>query len=368
MSSNLGEMVSLQSNSLRRIACAIIALAFCFSTTAVYAESIDSARQQLGQTNQQIDSLQGQVQAKQAAAATLQGELDAMDAQIQSLSNAIADTNAKIADINDQIAAVNARMAEKKALLAELVKAQYYNPQPSTFESLVNSENLSKFLDHQEYYGKTQDKIDSLIAEIQAIKKQLDDRKADLDKLNTQLAGQQASLNAQRADKDALLQKTKGEEANYQALLDQAQAAQNRLSATIAKLMGNGPMASRGYVQAGDVIGREGSTGFSTGPHVHFGTYVNQQAVNPHNSLNGGRVRWPLAGFTITQEYGPASWSNSHYTFHDGIDIDAGYGAPVLAACSGNIILNSFQGDGFGHYIVIDCGGGLWALAGHMQV
>ncbi|MFZ9738508.1 MAG: M23 family metallopeptidase [Prochlorotrichaceae cyanobacterium] len=35
------------------------------------------------------------------------------------------------------------------------------------------------------------------------------------------------------------------------------------------------------FVQAGEVIGRVGSTGASTGPHLHWGLYVNGQAVDP---------------------------------------------------------------------------------------
>ncbi|MER2606908.1 MAG: M23 family metallopeptidase, partial [Siculibacillus sp.] len=42
-------------------------------------------------------------------------------------------------------------------------------------------------------------------------------------------------------------------------------------------------------VQTGDVVGLAGSTGRSTGPHLHYETRVSGEAVDPRDWLDAGR-------------------------------------------------------------------------------
>ena len=45
----------------------------------------------------------------------------------------------------------------------------------------------------------------------------------------------------------------------------------------------SGGQRSGKYVKKGTVIGYVGSTGISTGPHLHFGLYKNNRAINPNS-------------------------------------------------------------------------------------
>ena len=53
-------------------------------------------------------------------------------------------------------------------------------------------------------------------------------------------------------------------------------------------------------VRAGAVVGRVGTTGRSTGPHLHYETRINDEPVDPHRFLRAGArlamARYPAEG------------------------------------------------------------------------
>ena len=93
-----------------------------------------------------------------------------------------------------------------------------------------------------------------------------------------------------------------------------------------------------------------------------------------------GRLLWPCSG-PITQGFGPTGYAFefpyvyqgvSYAHFHTGLDVGVGLGTPVSAAADGVVVLagtNVVGGRvvGYGTYVVIAHGGGLYTLYGHLS-
>ena len=56
----------------------------------------------------------------------------------------------------------------------------------------------------------------------------------------------------------------------------------------------------------------------------------------------------------ITQGFGPATYRNAKYSFHNGIDIANAVGTPIRAAASGRVEEVGYSAGGYGNYIVLN--------------
>ena len=94
-----------------------------------------------------------------------------------------------------------------------------------------------------------------------------------------------------------------------------------------------------------------------------YGIYTVDQA--------GSRwFRWPVPGnntIRLSAPYGPRTAPGGKAaSFHDGIDIPAPSGTPILAAKSGQVVTSGWH-DSYGNYVVVDHGNGNSTLYAHMS-
>jgi len=76
---------------------------------------------------------------------------------------------------------------------------------------------------------------------------------------------------------------------------------------------------------------------------------------------------WPVVGKLESAFGGRRNpFGGSSYEFHTGQDIDAPWGAPVVAGATGKVTFVGWQ-NGYGQLVVIDHGGGLTTRYGHLS-
>ena len=289
----------------------ILVLTFTVTGTT-YAASQSELEQDLQEVENAKDEVSQRLSEVKEQIDELQPQVDALDAEV-------AEANSKIVATEEEIAQKEQDMQEREDGLNDRLRVMYKNGSVGFIDVLLGSSSISEFISNlgliQRIYTNDMEVLETLEKEheeLEALKAELVDEKAALD-------SKRAELEAQVAELDGL----KGElEAKEDELLSQAQSLNDQIQSMID--------VDSDYVGGGSWVW--------PAPASHYLT-----------SYFGWRIH-PVYG----------TWK-----YHSGIDIAASAGTNVLAAASGTVILSQQYG-GYGQCIMIDHGGGITSLYGHM--
>ena len=188
-------------------------MAGSFSTySLVFADRFQDQINQLSAENAQK---QNQVQALQVEADSLQGVIAALQTQINGLQQQINENQAQSDALKAKIAEAEIELQRQRDVLGQNIKAMYLEGDISTLEMLASSNDLSKFVDKQQYRNSVKDKIKTTLDRITALKLELNAKKEKVEQLIQEDKVLQGQVAIQKTEQNRLLSLNQTEQAAY---------------------------------------------------------------------------------------------------------------------------------------------------------
>lgn len=299
------------------------------------------------------------------AAATARAEL--LAAQLQQEEDKITQLEDQIAQLDQQIADLQTRIDNERAQVKALARAMYR--QPANFlDILASSGNLGDAL------SATADMVvagqrahalqERLTSDLNKVQADRDARQSDLDTENATLAQVQAGADQLSGIQDQLNQ-----------LTSQLSDLISQIRTTVAGMTDVAPDVTAALAtlmeQQETTLSQQSQAAAWAEAGVGAGLATDLMELPAGLGPDGIAFSWPMATGTLTQPFGPTSFAlepplGQYAHFHTGIDVAAPYGTPVLSAADGLVVAVEHTSVGYGNYVIIAHGGGLFTLYGHL--
>ena len=257
----------------------------------LYDEQIQALQNQNADARENVNNLQSQANSYQDAVNKLQMQIDAVLALI-------ATNQAEQDRLQQEIVRMQAEIDMQRQLLGEGIKAMYVDGQISTIEMLATSNNLSEFVDKEEYRNAVQRNIQDSLARIAKLQNELKMKKVQVDQLIESQRAQEAQLAADRSQQADMLAYTEGQKASFNN-----QIAAN--SSRIAELRRQQAIANSRYSIGSPGAGANcggGYPGSTSGPWGSWGcNYALDNTIDNWGMYNRECVSY--TAFKVNQDF-----------------------------------------------------------------
>jgi peptidoglycan hydrolase CwlO-like protein len=227
-----------------KLALLVVGLVFMMSTPLIYAESI---QQKINSLNAENSQKQQNVNDLQLQATSYKDAINKLQKQIGAIEEALGASTAKQASLQRQIEADKQQIKIKKASLADDVKTMYVDGQMTTIEELASSNNLSDYVDKEEYRTSVQNQLNDKIKQIADLQAKLQSQKQQVDQLVHLQQQQQAKLASDKREKGNLLSYNQSQQNNYNSQIKSnskkisaLEAEQARINAATSRTVSGG--------------------------------------------------------------------------------------------------------------------------------
>lgn len=253
------------------------------ASTVVYANRYT---EQINNLNNQNAASQAQQQGLRAEASGIQATISNLQAEISALEGQIGESRARDAQLKKEMAAAEEKLASEKVTLAANIKQIYVDDEMSTLEMLATSKDLGDYIDKKQYRNSVQAKINASVAQINALKEQLDKQQKEVQVLIANQQAMQARVAEQRAENKRLLSLNNQEQATIDATMKKRNAEIEKLK----QLQAQENLRALGGSSSGGVAGGGGYP-WGSAKCLHTGK-VDGSCPNYDWAVNGAIYNW----------------------------------------------------------------------------
>lgn len=318
-----------------------------------------------------IDSLKGSKEDIQSEVEKLDKQLNEISGKVKELESQLSKKRQEIA--NTESALNKAKEQEKKQYrnMKKRIQFMYENGQTSYVEMLLSADSFTDFLNAVEYITQISQYDRKMLKEYQNMQVTIADTQKTLETDYASLQSLQAKVQEEKQAVAALESAKKGELNDVADDLTDAQTvakayeaeiqAQNEVIAQIQAAQKRAAEQQAAQQQAQAAEENQGATD-AAGENQNTA----QNTTPSGNGQSTGSMMWPCpSSKRVTSDYGPrTSPTNGASSNHKGIDIGAAYGADIVAADGGTVLVSTYSSSG-GNYVIIDHGGGLCTVYMH---
>lgn len=276
----------------------------------------------------------------------LDGNLEEIESKISQLNALVQEKKDSIAKAQEELKEAEESKVEQYEAMKERIRFMYEKGDSTYIEMIFGATSLSEMLNKAEYIQRLSAydrakmiEFQETIEYIEECKEQLAYEKETLEEATNVAAAEQDAVADLIVEKQVQIDEYESDISNKEQLIKEYEediALQNSTIATLEQIVAAEKKRLAEQGKASTV------------------------------SYNGGKFAWPAPEYTrISDEYG----YRMHPTlgvekFHNGIDMAAPNGSPVLAAYDGNVVAADYNSS-MGNYIMIDHGDGLYTVYMH---
>ncbi|KAA8997939.1 peptidoglycan DD-metalloendopeptidase family protein [Paenibacillus spiritus] len=348
--------------------------------TAKVAQEKAAAKEQEAQHYKNKTTLNLQTVLDQIAG--VKGEMNEISARIDDTEESL---QATAADLD----AAEKRIASREKLLESRVRLMYTDGTVSYLDVLLSSTSFSDFLDRADSLMSIVDQDQDLLAQdkrdketVVAKKQELEGQYAMAKQLYTDLETRRSELKEKEAEKQELIEMYDRQIADAEDISEEQNAKLVELASTRAALEQKkdkikAEEAARRAAEAKAAAARKAEAARKAAAAAAAAAAARSSSVavsaNETESSSGsyafgsGPLLLPVGSAPISSNYGyrihPITGARK---LHTGIDFAVGQGTAIHAAESGTVIVAEWW-SGYGNCVIIDHGGGMWTLYGHIR-